>query len=128
MGAFFKSQDFLTGYAKFDFRYDAAERARYEDLRALTEMLPRDASVAVMERVGAHAANRVRAYSMRNGPQGAEYILGGKNDGVEGERAHLGRMLANGEYGVWQRRGEFVILKRGFDTSKNEELRRDWRL
>jgi uncharacterized membrane protein len=128
-GAFGRHPDFLAGFSAFDFKYEAEHKQRYADLKFLVDQLPRDASVSVSEHAGAHASNRVRAYSMRAGPQGADFVLAGKFDlGVADTRSSLVKALNSNEYGVWQRRGEFAIFKRGHDTSGNAELRRDWGL
>jgi uncharacterized membrane protein len=127
-GAFARHRDFRAGFSQFDFEYDGHHRARHADLMFLIGGVPEDASVAVMEHVGAHASNRVAAYSMRNGPQGAQFIIAGKDDGVERERANLAGVLAGRDYGIVERRGDFVLLKKGVDPSRNAALAREWRL
>lgn len=128
-GAFAKHPDFVTGWAKLRFDYNESDRKRYETMRALLDRIPKDASAALTERAGAHGANRVHAYAMRAGPQGAEWILAGRIDlAVDRTKAHLAAALASNEYGVVEHRGEFALLKKGHDTSGNPDLRKDWGL
>jgi len=93
-GAFSKKNSFQVGFGHFDFRFDATHRQRYSQLMTLVKMLPRNASVSLTERVGAHASNRVDAYAMRKGPQGADFVLAGQYDlGVGSTRKRLIEML-----------------------------------
>ncbi|MBX3129166.1 MAG: DUF2079 domain-containing protein [Polyangiaceae bacterium] len=125
LGAFARPPNFKVGFQTFDFKLEPAHRSRYAELRELVEMLPPDASVCMTEIVGAHAANRVNALSMRAGPQDAEYLLVSQKDF---DAKLMVPALDRGEYGVLARRGHFALLKKGHDTSGNAALRKDWKL
>lgn len=127
-GAFAEHPTFKAGFASFHFRYTAAQKHRYEQLMQVARQVPKGASLAVSETIGALVANRVEAYSMRNGVQGADYIMAGKNDLGQGARQSVRQALTSGRYGVIARVGEFALLKKGASTAGNLKLRTDWGL
>jgi uncharacterized membrane protein len=117
------------GYSKITFSFSETERQRYDNLRELMRLIPAHASVAATERTGAHLSSRLHIYSMRKGPHGAEYIVAwSKQLGLARTRPTLREAVRSGEYGVLERRGDLVLLKRGHDTSGNRQLLRDWNL
>jgi uncharacterized membrane protein len=117
------------GYNFIDFEYTPAEAERYRRLQTLVEMIPKDASVAATETVGPHVSSRVKMFTMRHGPQNAEYVLASNKElKLSRTRPTLKAAIESGQYGVLRRSGEFLLLKKGADTSQNKQLVLDWQL
>lgn len=98
------------------------ELTRYRDVKALAGQIPREASVAATNHVGPHVSTRLVLYNLG-------YTLGEKPDFIlfqrplgkpEGE--HVRPVVMSGEYGLVDQRGAFSLLKRGHDTSRNEQV------
>jgi uncharacterized membrane protein len=120
---------FKGGFQRVDFTINEAEEQRYENLQTLIAMVPKDASLAATEKLGPHASSRVKMYTMRHGPQDAEYALASSREmKLARTRPRLLEALRSGRYGVVKRIADLALFKRGFDTSGNERLIRDWRL
>ena len=129
-GAFAARANSLKGgYNFIDFEYTPAEAERYRRLQTLVEMIPKDASVAATETVGPHVSSRVKMFTMRHGPQNADYVLASNKElKLSKTRPTLKAAIESGQYGVLRRAGEFLLLKRGADTSQNKQLVLDWQL
>ncbi|MFZ5897280.1 MAG: DUF2079 domain-containing protein [Myxococcota bacterium] len=120
---------FRGGFHRVDFGISQAEEERYQNLQKLIAMIPKDASVAATEKLGPHVSSRVKMYTMRHGPQGAEYALASSRElKLSRTRPKLLEALRSGDYGVVTRIADMALLKRGYDTAENERLIRDWRL
>jgi uncharacterized membrane protein len=117
------------GYNFIDFEYTPAEAERYRRLQTLVEMIPKDASVAATETVGPHVSSRVQMFTMRHGPQNADFVLASNKElKLSKTRPTLKAAIDSGQYGVLRRSGEFLLLKKGADTSQNKQLVLDWQL
>ncbi len=129
-GAFAARPNSLKGgYSFIDFNWDDQEADRYERLRSLADLIPSDASVAATETAGPHVSSRVQMFTMRHGPNNAEYILASSKElKLSHTRPTLKAAVESGQYGVIKRNGEFALLKRGADTSQNRQLVIDWLL
>jgi uncharacterized membrane protein len=129
-GAFAARPNSLKGgYNFIDFNYEPREAERYARLQSLVELIPKDASVAATETVGPHVSSRVKMFTMRHGPMGAEYVLASSKElKLSRTKPTLKAALESGQYGVVKRASEFVLLKRGADTSQNQQLVLDWQL
>ncbi|MGC4094460.1 MAG: DUF2079 domain-containing protein [Polyangiaceae bacterium] len=120
---------FRGGFHRVDFSINEAEEERYRNLQKLIAMIPKDASVAATEKLGPHVSSRLKMYTMRHGPQGAEYALASSRElKLSRTRPKLLETLRSGDYGVVTRIADMALLKRGHDTAANEDLVRDWRL
>jgi uncharacterized membrane protein len=120
---------FKGGFQRVDFGLSDAEKERYQNLQTLIAMIPKDASVAATEKLGPHASSREKMYTMRHGPQDAEYILASSRElKLARTRPKLLEVVRTGRYGVVKRIADLALLKRGFETSGNERLIREWRL
>ena len=112
-----------------DFGISEAEEERYQNLQKLIAEIPKDASVAATEKLGPHVSSRVYMYTMRHGPQNAEYALASSRElKLSRTRPKLLEALRSGEYGVVKRIADMALMKRGYKTDLNEQLIRDWRL
>ncbi|MET0792494.1 MAG: DUF2079 domain-containing protein [Polyangiaceae bacterium] len=117
------------GYNFIDFEFTPAEAERYRRLQTLVEMIPKDASVAATETVGPHVSSRVKMFTMRHGPQSADYVLASSKElKLSRTKPTLKAALESDQYGVLRRSGEFVLLKKGADPSQNKQLVLDWQL
>ena len=124
-----RSNSLKGGYNFIDFEYTPAEAERYRRLQTLVEMIPKDASVAATETVGPHVSSRVKMFTMRHGPQSADYVLASNKElKLSHTRPTLKSAIESGQYGVLRRSGEFLLLKKGADTSQNQQLLLDWQL
>lgn len=124
-----RTETFKGGYFPIGFEYTQEERTRYAQLHELIAMLPPDASVAATENSGPHLVSRLYAYTMRNGPQTAEWIVASSRElGLEKTKPKLKEAVTSGKFGVVARRGDFALLRRGHDTAGNASLVADWRL
>jgi uncharacterized membrane protein len=129
-GAFaMRDGSFRGGFHKVDFGVSEAEEQRYRDLQSLIAMIPKDAAVAATEKLGPHVSSRVEMYTMRHGPQKAEWVLASSRElKLSRTKPKLLEALRSGDYGVVKRIGDLALIKRGHDTAENERLIRDWRL
>ena len=129
-GAFAARPNSLKGgYNFIDFGYEPREAERYARLHELVQMIPSDASVAATETVGPHVSSRVKMFTMRHGPQNADFVLASSKElKLSRTRPTLKAALESGQYGVVKRSAEFVLLKRGADPSQNKQLVLDWQL
>jgi uncharacterized membrane protein len=129
-GAFAARPNSLKGgYNFIDFNFEPREAERYARLQSLVELIPKDASVAATETVGPHVSSRVKMFTMRHGPQGADYVLASSKElKLSKTKPTLKAALESGQYGVLKRASEFALLKRGADTSQNQQLVLDWQL
>ena len=129
-GAFAARPNSLKGgYNFIDFGYEPREAERYARLQALVELIPNEASVAATETVGPHVSSRVKMFTMRHGPQNADFVLASSKElKLSRTRPTLKAALESGQYGVVKRSAEFVLLKRGADPSQNKQLVLDWQL
>ncbi|NLE87168.1 MAG: DUF2079 domain-containing protein [Myxococcales bacterium] len=124
-----REKSFRSGYHTISFTFSDEERQRYADLRALISHLPPKASVTATERIGAHVSDRRLFYSMRRGTHGADYLIARKSElRLDRTRVVLQAALERGEYGVLQRVGEFVLFKKGHETSGNQAVLDEWGL
>ncbi|HET7546039.1 MAG TPA: DUF2079 domain-containing protein [Polyangiaceae bacterium] len=129
-GAFAARPNSLKGgYNFIDFGFEPREAERYERLQSLVELIPKDASVAATETVGPHVSSRVKMFTMRHGPMGAEYVLASSKElKLSRTKPTLKAALESGQYGVIKRVAEFALLKKGANTSQNSQLVIDWQL
>jgi uncharacterized membrane protein len=129
-GAFARRDgSFRGGFHRVDFGISEAEEERYQNLQKLIAMIPKEASVAATEKLGPHVSSRVKMYTMRHGPQDAEYALASSRElKLSRTRPKLLEALRSGKYGVVTRIADMALLKRGYKTDENERLIHDWRL
>jgi Predicted membrane protein (DUF2079) len=124
-----RENSFKGGFHKVEFTYSQAEADRYQRLVELIKDIPKDATVAATEKVGPHLSSRRVLYTMRTGPHGATWIVASSRElKLSKTKPSLRAVLDKNEYGVVKRSGDFAVFKRGYDTSGNEKLIRDWGL
>jgi uncharacterized membrane protein len=129
-GAFPRREgSFKAGFNRIEFTLSDAERARFAEFMELVKDVPPDAPLAATEKVGPHLSSRVNFFSMRQGPQTAEYIVGSSRElKLSKTRPTLKEALESGRYGVLRRIGDFALMKKGHSTDGNAQLIEDWAL
>jgi uncharacterized membrane protein len=129
-GAFARREgSFKAGFSKIEFTYTEQEYDRYQELLELTSVIPKDASVAATEKCGPHLSSRLEMFTMRNGPQTADWIVGSSRElKLSKTRPTLREALESGRYGVMKRIGDFALMKKGYPTDGNQALIDDWEL
>lgn len=120
-----------TAQGAFDpVRIQATEedRKNLADFEALVAQIPKEAKVVAAEWLVSHVSNRRDAYTLRFGVLDAEYLLFWTHPQKlrSDERPILRRALQGrgADFGVVEQRGIFYLAKRGYDKSKNSELKR----
>ncbi len=117
------------GYFDIEFGFSAEEKQRLGELREVIGLIPKDASVVATEGIGPHVSSRQGMYALRRGVYDAEFMLASQKElDYEQTRPLFTKSVKEGHYGVLKRVGEFVLLRRGHDTSANADLIRDWKL
>lgn len=112
-----------SGYKKIVFSWSEKDEELYQDLQALVRAVPKTASVAATEHIGAHFAARKEFYTLRRGLRPADYLVFRKSElKLDKTRQGVKDALTSKKYGVELRRGEFVLLRRGAPTEQNEEV------
>jgi uncharacterized membrane protein len=128
-GAFPRRSTFKGGFAHIDFEVTEAEKTRYRDLMEIIKIIPPDDTVSTTENVGPHVSSRITIYSMRDGARDAEWILASSKElGLSKTRPRLKKVVEDGSYGVYARRADFAVLKKGHDASGNAQLLADWKI
>jgi uncharacterized membrane protein len=129
-GAFPRREgSFKAGFSKIEFFFTADEWDRYQQLLEITSIIPKDASVAATEKCGPHLSSRLDMFTMRQGPQTAEWIVGSARElKLSKTRPTMKEALETGRYGVVKRLGDFAVMRLGYSTAGNQQLIDDWEL
>ncbi len=129
-GAFTRRNgSFKGGFHKVDFSWTEADARRYATLMDLIKDIPPDASVAATEKIGPHLSSRRVMHTMRNGPFGATWVVASSKElKLSKTKPKLKEIVEGGQYGVVRRVADFALLKKGYDTSGNQQLIDDWDL
>jgi uncharacterized membrane protein len=129
-GAFPRREgSFKAGFSKIEFSFTEDEWNRYQELLEITAMIPKDASLAATEKCGPHLSSRINMFTMRQGPQTAEWIVASARElKLSKTRPTLREALESGKYGVVRRLDDFAVMKLGYSTAENQALIEDWDL
>jgi len=120
-GAVLQHETFVGGFRKIEFTIGSKERKRYAILKKLVKMIPQEASVAATETEVPHIAARLNAYTLKDGPADADYILlNGLRMGMGDVRGALNAMLARDEYGLVATGLDIYLFKRGFSAPETK--------
>ena len=114
-GAAPPSSKFKGGFANIgEFKpLSAAEKQKRRDLRELAAMVPRPAALAVSEVEHPHVSWRLKCFDLRDGFDGADYILYAEDTGGFGSD-NARRALSSGNYEEMARRpaSKLVLLRK----------------
>ena len=118
-----------SGYQTITFSFTGEERKLYADLQEIIKSIPPEASVAASEKIGPHVSSRRVFYSLRRDSYRADYLITRPKElRLDRTKNVIANALTTGQYGVFKRVGEFVLLKRGHATQGNAALISEWRL
>jgi uncharacterized membrane protein len=129
-GAFPRREgSFKAGFSRIEFSFTEDEWNRYQELLEITAIIPKDASVAATEKCGPHLSSRIDMFTMRQGPQTADWIVASARElKLSKTRPTLREALESGKYGVVKRLDDFAVMKLGYSTADNQALIDDWEL
>jgi len=129
-GAFPRREgSFKAGFSRIEFSFTEDEWDRYQELLEITSIIPKDASLAATEKCGPHLSSRINMFTMRQGPQTAEWIVASSRElKLSKTRPTLKEALESGKYGVVKRLDDFAVMKLGYSTADNQALIDDWDL
>ncbi len=129
-GAFPRREgSFKAGFSRIEFSFTEEEWDRYQELLEITSIIPKDASLAATEKCGPHLSSRINMFTMRQGPQTAEWIVASSRElKLSKTRPTLKEALESGRYGVVKRLDDFAVMKLGYSTADNQALLDDWDL
>jgi uncharacterized membrane protein len=115
--------NFYAGVGKVSFDFTDEHRQRLANLRSIAGTIPRDGTLAATEKDCAHLTDREYLFTLKYEAQGANYLLY-SDDGISfGEARRIVReALSDKSFGFHSERPGFVVLRRGADTTRNDEL------
>ncbi|HKO93571.1 MAG TPA: DUF2079 domain-containing protein, partial [Polyangiaceae bacterium] len=120
-GAVLQHETFIGGFRKIEFGMGAKDKKRYGILKKLVGMIPQEASVAATETEVPHIAARLDAYTLKDGPADADYLLiNGLRMGMGDVRGAVNAMLARDEYGLVATGADIYLFKRGFSAPETK--------
>jgi uncharacterized membrane protein len=92
----------------------ASEKQKARDLAELAALIPKTAGVAVTDYEHPHVSTRMNAYALRNGYEGADYILYSEDADPGGGRDNAHRALETGAFEILQQRpaSKLLLLRR----------------
>ena len=117
-GAILQQHTARAHFHPYRFGITDEDRKRHADLYALIAQVPPMAKIVSAEWVLPHVSSRPDSYSLRDGVFDSDYMilsLPPRDDEIQTIRAGIG----TGVFGVVEKRGQFVLAKRGHDTEKN---------
>jgi uncharacterized membrane protein len=131
-GAVLQRHTVRGGFAAYKFGWTSDDEERYAGLRALIAQLPPEAKVVSSEYLVPHVADRADAYTLRLGLYDAEYLLFQIDPRYENgttlprsfgryELKYVRQALTR-DFGVLDRRGPYVLARRGQTQEKNQEV------
>jgi uncharacterized membrane protein len=121
-GVLLGGDSIVGGFSEKKLVVSPGERRRYEQLQAITEQIPEDASVTATSNEGPHVSTRLELYNLGWAlPETSDYILFQNSLGGEAAKRVIAA-LESGNYGVADKKGPFVLVKRGAKTDRNASL------
>jgi hypothetical protein len=117
------------GPIKYVFGVNAEGQRRHEAAERLVRHLPARATVTGAGFTTPYVSNRPDAFNLTiSGATGAEYMFipSEAADFIGDERSTVARLLKSGEYGVVAIEPPFALAKKGYSTSRNDEMMGRW--
>lgn len=118
-GAVLQHQTFIGGFWKVEFTMTPAEKKRYETMKRMVKLIPREASVSASEMEVPHVAVRLDTYTLKDGAFDADYLLIRGSGGVS--RQVLNELLADGKYGLVTKGDDLYLFKRGLESPQTAD-------
>lgn len=124
-GALLQHQVFVGGFSRIEFQMSSDDHRRYQDLKELLAMIPRNASVAATEQETAHVSTRKIIYPLRWPPGAVDYLLIGRSHIGDLSRSSVNAALADpNAFGLLAQRGdELFLFKRGHVSTETRAAR-----
>jgi uncharacterized membrane protein len=119
-GSILQHEKFVGGFSKVKFTLSESEKQRYQDLRALADMIPRTASVAATELEIPHISNRLDAYSLKVDVGRPDYLLFSRYHLDESSRNELRKALKDADFGLIASKGEYYLFNKGHNAPETE--------
>jgi len=120
-GAVLQHDTFVGGFRKIEFTINSKEKKRYAVVTKFAAMIPQEASVAATETEVPHIAARLDAYTLKDGPADADYILvNGQRLGMGDVRGALNKMLARDQYGLVATGSDIYLFQRGISSPETK--------
>jgi uncharacterized membrane protein len=122
-GAIFQHNNFVGGFRQVGFEVSRDDERNHRDLYDLIAQIPPSASVAATETEAPHVSNRRFCFTLRFAYEDADYLLMTIDEARSEPTSHqvIATAIATGHYGFVQRRGNFLLWKRGAPKDKNEQ-------
>ncbi|MDX2054536.1 MAG: DUF2079 domain-containing protein [Polyangiaceae bacterium] len=121
-GCIIDPEKFRGGFGTVAFRpLTAEESAKYQAMRELVAMIPKEASVSGTEEALPHASNRAIAYPLRMWTGNADYLLVAKRTlGLGNTRKGIRQAVENG-YGLLAQKQGIYLFKRAHKSDKTAQ-------
>lgn len=120
-GGFFQRGNFDGGFQRIRWTETEQEKAEYATVKRVAALIPADASVSALEHLNPHVSTRETAYTLRESPIDADYVMlkGGWVTG--GTKKAVETMFKRGKYGLVKRDGDIYLFKHGVDGTGTDE-------
>lgn len=121
-GAVLQHETFIGGFGKIEFKITPQEQQRYETLKKMDAMIPRDARVAAAENLVPHVAARTDVFTLKDGVAvDADYVLlGGSSIGWDNSRSAMNTMLTRSKYGLLKGADDLYLFKKDYDSPETK--------
>jgi uncharacterized membrane protein len=120
-GAILQHETFIGGFTKVEFTMTEEEKARYATMKKMVAAIPQEASVAASETEVPHVAARLNAYTLKDGPAMADYILLNVNQISGGNtRNSVNALMSQAQFGLLMQGHGLYLFKRGHSTDGNK--------
>lgn len=122
-GAILHPNAFRGGFGAIPFRpLSAEERSRYQAMRELVAMIPKEASVAGTEEALPHASSRPVAYPIRMWTGHADYLLvATRTLGLGNTRRAIRKAVLEEGYGLIAQKERLYLFKRDHKSDKTAQ-------
>jgi uncharacterized membrane protein len=115
-GAILQRNVFTGGFSRVVFDMSPGERERYEALRTITKLIPKDASVAATESEIPHVSTRVDAYTLKISAGDARYFFVNRHHLDTDARLLMRNAFKANKFGLVKRKGEFFLFARDVES------------
>lgn len=115
-GAVLQHETMVGGFGRITFKMTPEESQRYDDLKRLVAMIPREASVAATENENPHIAVRLNAYTLKDHHGDADFLLINKSRVSAESKKNIERATTRNSYGLLTQTRHFFLFKKGHQS------------
>lgn len=119
-GAILQHETFVGGFAKVEFTMTETEKARYQTMKKMAAAIPQEASVAASETEVPHVAARMNAYTLKDGPTMADYILINVAQMSGSTRSAVHSLVSRAQFGLVMEGHGLYLFKRGHQSDETK--------